>query len=303
MYDILIIGSGSAGMTAAIYASRARLKTLVVAGEAWGGQLMFTTEVENFPGFREGIQGPDLMMSMWKQAERFGAEFLFKDATSVDFSSRPFRLVAGGKTYESGAVIIATGASPKWLGVEGERRLTGKGVSTCSTCDAALYEGKSAVVVGGGDSAMEEALALAKFARDVKVVHRRDKLRASRILQERAQREPKIAFVWNSTVSEILGRDRVEGIRISRVDAGEESTLACDAVFVAIGHAPNTSLFKGQVELDEAGYVVSRGTTGTSVDGVFVAGEVADSRYRQAIAEAGMGCMAAIDAQRYLEGQ
>ncbi len=301
LYDLLIIGSGCAGMTAAIYAGRARLSTLVVAGEAWGGQLMLTTEVENFPGFKDGILGAELMTRMREQAGRFGAEFLFRDATSVDFSSRPFRVTAAGKHYDSRAVIIATGASPKWLGVEGEKRFAGKGVSMCSTCDAPLYAGKKAVVVGGGDSAMEEALALAKFAAEVKVLHRRDSLRASKILQERAERDPKISFVWNSVVEEILGRERVEGIRIRRVDTGEESVLECDAVFLAIGRVPNTAIFAGQVELDERGYVVSREMVRTSVDGVFVAGEAADARYRQAIVEAGMGCMAAIEAQRYLE--
>jgi thioredoxin reductase (NADPH) len=302
LYDVIVIGSGPTGLTAAIYASRGKLKTLVIAGSMWGGQLMLTTEVENFPGFQGGILGPDLMDNMRRQAERFGAKIIFDDATAVDFSSRPFKVTVGGKVYEGKSVIIATGASAKWLGVEGETRLRGRGVSVCATCDAAFFKDKRAMVVGGGDTAMEEALVLSKFAREVKVVHRRDKLRAAIILQERAFKDPKIEFIWNSTVQEILGKDRVEGIRLRRVDTNEEFEMTCDAVFIAIGHKPNTEIFKGQIELDRAGYVAAKDITKTSVEGVFVAGDVQDYRYRQAIIAAGSGCKAAMDAKKYLEG-
>jgi thioredoxin reductase (NADPH) len=302
LYDVIIIGSGPAGLTAALYTSRARLKTLVVAGAMWGGQLMLTTEVENFPGFKKGILGPDLMDSMRKQAERFGAEMVFDDATAVDFSSKPFKVTVGSKVYEGKSVIIATGASARWLGLESEARLRGKGVSVCATCDAAFFKDKEVVVVGGGDTAIEEALALSKFAREVKIIHRRDKLRASKILQERAFKDPKIGFIWNSTVKEILGKDKVEGIKLRKVDSNEEFELTCDAVFIAIGHKPNTEIFKGQIELDHAGYVVAEDTTRTSVEGVFVAGDAQDYRYRQAVMAAGAGCKAAMDVEKYLEG-
>ncbi|MFB0513998.1 MAG: thioredoxin-disulfide reductase [Candidatus Bathyarchaeia archaeon] len=298
---MVVIGSGTAGLTAALYTSRAKLKTLVVAGAMWGGQLMLTTEVENFPGFKEGILGPDLMDNMWKQAERFGSEMIFDDATAVDFSSKPFKVMVGSKVYEGKSVIIATGASARWLGLESETRLRGRGVSVCATCDAAFFKDKKAVVVGGGDTAIEEALALSKFAREVKVIHRRDKLRASKILQERAFKNPKIEFIWNSTVQEILGKDRVEGIRLRKVDSNEEFELACDAVFIAIGWKPETEIFKGQIELDKAGYVIAKDTTKTSVEGVFVAGDAQDYRYRQAVTAAGAGCKAAMDAEKYLE--
>jgi len=301
LYDVIVMGSGPAGFTAAVYASRAELKTLVVAGAMWGGQLMLTTEVENFPGFKEGILGPDLMDNMWKQAERFGAEMIFEDATAVDFSSKPFKVTVGSKVYEGKTVIVATGASARWLGLESETRLRGRGVSVCATCDAAFFKDKKAVVVGGGDTALEEALALSKFVREVKVVHRRDKLRATKILQDRAVKDPKIEFIWNSTVQEILGKDRVEGIKLKKVGSNEEFELTCDAVFIAIGHKPNTEIFKDQIELNQAGYVVVNGTTKTSVEGVFVAGDVQDYRYRQAITSAGAGCKAAMDAIRYLE--
>ena len=302
MYDTIIIGSGPAGLTAAIYASRAKLKTLVVAGAKWGGQLMLTTEVENFPGFKEGILGPDLMDNMWKQAKRFGAEMTFEDAMAVDFASKPFKITAGGKVYEGKSVIIATGASARWLGLESEKRLRGKGVSVCATCDAAFFKDKKVAVVGGGDSAIEEALALSKFAREVKVIHRRDKLRASKILQERAFNDPKIEFIWNSTVQDILGKDRVEGVKLRKVDSNEESKLACDAVFIAIGWKPETEIFRGKIELNQAGYIVAKDTTKTNIEGVFVAGDAQDYRYRQAITAAAAGCMAALDAEKYLEG-
>ena len=302
VYDVVILGSGPAGLTAAIYTSRARLKTLVVAGTMWGGQLMFTQEVENFPGFEKGILGPKLMDEMRKQAERFGAELIFETATAVDFKSKPFKVTAGNKVYEGKSVIIATGSSAKWLGLESEERLRGRGVSVCATCDAPFFRNKRVVVVGGGDTAMEEALVLSKFASEVKIIHRRDKLRASKYLQEKAFENPKITFVWNSTVQEILGKNRVAGVRLKRVDSGEESNLSCDAVFIAIGYKPNTEIFEGQVELDQRGYIVAREATRTSIEGVFVAGNVEDYRYRQAVAAAGAGCKAALDAKKYLIG-
>ena len=302
MYDVIVIGSGPAGLTAAIYAGRTRLNTLVVAGAMWGGQLMLTEVVENFPGFKSGILGPDLMDNMWKQAERFGAKMIFDDATAVDFSSKPFKVKVGTKEYEGRSVIIATGASPKWLGLESETRLRGRGVSVCATCDAPFFKDKKVMVVGGGDTAMEEALVLSKFAREVKIIHRRDKLRASKILQERAFKDPKIEFIWSSTVQEVLGKDRVEGIRLRKVDSKEEFELGCDGVFVAIGYKPNTEIFKGQIELDQAGYVVAEDNTKTSVEGVFVAGDAQDYRYRQAVMAAGTGCKAAMDAEKYLQG-
>ena len=300
MYDIIIIGSGPAGLTAAIYTSRAGLKTLVAAGAAWGGQLMLTAEVENFPGFKDGTLGPELMDNMYKQAERFGAEIIFEDASEVDFSMRPFKVKAGNNVYRGQSVIIATGASPKWLGLESEKRLRGRGVSVCATCDAVFFRDKVAVVVGGGDTALQEALELARFVNQVKIVHRRNQLRASKVLQERASKNTKIQFIWNSTVQEVLGENKVDGVRLKRTDTGEETTLKCDAVFVAVGHEPNTQVFKGQVELDEKGYVVAKDETRTSIEGVFVAGDVKDYHYRQAITAAGAGCKAALDVQRFL---
>jgi len=302
VYDVVILGSGPAGLTASIYTSRAGLKTLVVAGMLWGGQLMLTQDVENFPGFENGILGPKLMEEMRKQAERCGAELIFENATSVDFKSKPFKVTAGNTVYEAKTVIIATGASAKWLGLESETRLRGRGVSVCATCDAPFFRNKKVVVVGGSDTAMEEAFVLSKVASEVKVIHRRDKLRACKFLQEKAFENPKITFVWNSRVQEILGKDRVEGVRLRRVDSGEESVLECDAVFVAIGHTPNTDIFKDQIELDQTGYIAAREETRTNIEGVFVAGDVADHRYRQAIAAAGSGCKAALDAEKYLIG-
>jgi len=301
MYDVIIIGSGPAGLTAAIYTSRMKLKTLVATGVTWGGQLMLTKEVENFPGFKDGILGPDLMENMLRQAEKFGAEILFEDVSEVDFSTNPFKVKAGDNTYEGRSVIAATGASPKWLGLESEKRLTGRGVSVCATCDAAFFKDKITVVVGGGDTAIQDAMELSRYASQVFVVHRRDQLRASRILQERASKNPKIKFIWNSTVQEILGQDKVEGVKLRRTDTGAESTLRCDAVFLAIGHEPNTQIFRGKLELDEKGYIVVKDETRTSVEGVFAAGDVQDYRYKQAITAAAAGCKAALDAQRYLE--
>jgi thioredoxin reductase (NADPH) len=302
VYDAIILGSGPAGLTASIYTSRAGLKTLVVAGTTWGGQLMLTREVENFPGFENGILGPDLMTAMRKQAERCGAELIFEHATAAYFKSKPFKITAGSKVYEARTVIIATGASAKWLGLESETRLRGRGVSVCATCDAPFFKNKKVVVVGGGDTAMEEALFLSKVVSEVNIIHRRNKLRACKCLQESAFAEPKLRFIWNSTVTEVLGKDRVEGVKLRNVVSGEESVLSCKAVFLAIGYTPNTGIFQDQIELDETGYIIVRDGTRTNIEGVFVAGDVADYRYRQAIAAAGSGCKAALDAEKYLLG-
>lgn len=300
MYDTIILGSGPAGLTAAIYTSRAGLKTLVIGGVMWGGQLMLTREVENFPGFENGILGPDLMASIRNQAERCGAELIFENATAVDFSSRPFKINVGDKIYTAKTVIIATGASAKWLGLKSEMRLRGRGVTVCATCDGPFFKNKNVVVVGGGDTAMEEALFLSKIVADVKVIHRRDSLRACKYLQEKAFTNSKISFVWNSKVTEILGKDKVEGVRIIDSVSKKETILNCDAVFLAIGYTPNTSIFKGQIELDQNSYIVVKGDSKTNIDGVFAAGDVADDRYRQAVAAVGSGCKAALDAEKYL---
>ncbi len=302
MRHVVIIGSGPAGLTAAIYTARANLSPLLIEGWQSGGQLTTTTEVENYPGFAKGIVGPELMKEMRAQAERFGTEFLTGDVSAVNFKNRPLTLtIDGERTVETQTAIIATGASAIPIGVPNEKRLTGHGVSTCATCDGFFFRGKELVVVGGGDSAMEEATFLTKFATKVSIVHRRDKLRASKIMQERAMKNEKIAFVWNSVVEDILGRDLVTGVRLKNVVTGKTTDLACAGVFVAIGHRPNTALFTGQLDMDEKGYIrTSKGTT-TSVPGIFAAGDVQDSTYRQAITAAGTGCMAAIDVERFLE--
>lgn len=298
---VVIIGSGPAGLTAAVYTARANLEPLMIEGIEAGGQLMLTTEVENFPGFIDGIMGPELMERMRKQAQRFGTEVVTDNVRSVDFSSKPFSVSTSDTTYSADAVIISTGASARMLEVPGERELLGHGVSTCATCDGFFFRGKELLIVGGGDSAMEEANFLTKFASKVTVVHRRDSLRASKIMQDRAFDNPKIEFLWNSHITEIVGDGKVAGAKIANLKAGTESLVDTDGVFVAIGHTPNTSLFEGQLELT-GGYIATEGTTtATSVEGVFAAGDVVDFRYRQAITAAGMGCQAAIDAERYLE--
>lgn len=302
-YDIIIIGSGPAGLTAAIYAGRALVKTLVIAGRLPGGQLMLTSGVENFPGFSNGIQGSDLMQEMRKQAERFGAEIVDEDAELVDFSRRPFQVVAGGKVYTSKAAIIATGSSAKWLGLPSEEKLRGRGVSSCATCDGYFFREKRVVVVGGGDTAVEEALFLTKYAAEVVVIHRRNVLRASKIMQKRAQAHEQIKFVWDSVVEEIMGQQKVEGVKVRNVKTGEVSIVPCDGVFVAIGFQPNTKIFEQQIALDEKGYIIARERTKTTQEGVLVAGDVHDYRYRQAVTAAGEGCKAAMDALAYLEEQ
>lgn len=303
MHNVIIIGSGPAGLTAAVYAARANLSPLLIEGWQSGGQLTTTTEVENFPGFAKGIMGPDLMKEMRAQAERFGTAFLTGDVTAVDFRKRPVTVtVDQERTIEARTVIIATGASAIPIGLKNEARLTGHGVSTCATCDGFFFRGKELVVVGGGDSAMEEANFLTKFATRVYVVHRRDKLRASKIMQDRALKNERISFIWNSVVEDILGTDVVTGVRLKNLVMGTTTTLPISGVFIAIGHRPNTALFAGQLDMDAKGYIVTKqGTTATSVPGVFAAGDVQDSIYRQAVTAAGTGCMAAIDAERYLE--
>ncbi|HNP81394.1 MAG TPA: thioredoxin-disulfide reductase [Nitrospira sp.] len=304
MHNVVIIGSGPAGLTAAIYAARANLSPLLIEGWQSGGQLTTTTEVENYPGFSKGIMGPELMKEMRAQAERFGTIFLTGDVSAVDLAQRPFHLtIDGEQTVTAATLILATGASAIPLGVPNETRLIGHGVSTCATCDGYFFRGKDLVVVGGGDSALEEANFLTKFARTVTVVHRRDRLRASKIMQDRAMKNEKISFAWNSVVEDILGTDLVTGARLKNLVTGASSELACDGVFVAIGHRPNTDLFKSQLTMDEKGYILTSQGTTTSVAGVFAAGDVQDTKYRQAITAAGSGCMAAIDAERFLESR
>jgi len=307
--DVIIIGSGPAGLTAAIYAARANLAPLVIEGEPSstsdqpGGQLMLTTDIENYPGFVDGIQGPELMDTFRKQAARFGAEYLTAKATQVDFSTRPFSLWVEDEELRARSVIISTGARSLMLGLPNELELVGHGVSTCATCDGFFFRGHTIAVVGGGDSALEEALFLTKFADKVSVIHRRDALRASKIMQNRAFANPKIEFVWDSVVSELLGTERLEGLRLRNVKSGKESDLPATGLFVAIGHVPNTALFAGQLDMDDAGYLITHDGTRTNVEGVFASGDVQDHVYRQAITAAGSGCMAAIDAERWLESQ
>ena len=303
MRDLIILGSGPAGLTAGVYAARAHLKPLIVDGHEPGGQLTLTTMVENFPGFPEGLLGPDLIRSMRQQAERFGAEYRHGTATEADLSRRPFRITIDGATEECQTLIIATGASAKMLGLESERKLVGHGVSTCATCDGFFFQDQEVMVVGGGDSALEEALFLTKFAKRVTLIHRRDKLRASKIMQEKALAHPKVDFLWDSVPEEILdvAKEQVTAVRVRNLKTGAVTERPIDGIFVAIGHTPNTAIFQGKLEMDAVGYITTHDGTKTSVPGVFAAGDVQDHVYRQAITAAGSGCMAAIDAERFLE--
>jgi len=301
MYDVAIIGSGPAGLTAAIYAARAKLATLVLTGDALGGQIATTNDVENYPGFEE-ITGPDLTMRMRAQAERFGAETVFDQITEVDFNGPPFSLVGGSTAYEARTVIVATGASPKLLGVPGEQEFWGRGVSVCATCDGAFFQGQPVTVVGGGDSALQEGLFLTRFASTVTIVHRRDELRAGPYLQDRARQDPKIEFIWDSVVTEVRGGEVVSSVGLKNVKSGDEVDFPTEGVFIFVGHFPNTDLFKGKLEMDDEGYVISDRFMHTSVDGVFVAGEAQDHYFRQAITSAGEGCQAAMEAEKFLAG-
>ncbi len=300
MYDVIIIGSGSAGYTAAVYSCRAGRKTLLVAGSIPGGQLMLTSDVENFPGFPESVLGPELMEQMRKQAERFGPEIIYDDASKVNFKSKPFEVTVGKRILQGKTVIISTGANAKWLGIPSETKFRGHGVSSCATCDGFFFKEREVVVVGGGDTAMEEATFLANITKQVTVVHRRDRLRASQIMQERSLRNPKIKFVWDSVVEEILGESNVTGVKSRNLKTGKEQLLKTDGVFVAIGYEPNTSIFKGQIDLDPKGYIITHKETETNVPGIFAAGDVRDFRYRQAVTAAADGCKAAMDADRFI---
>lgn len=302
--SVIIIGSGPAGLTAAIYAARANLQPLVIEGEEAGGQLMTTNDVENFPGFPDGVTGPELMALVRKQAQRFGTQFVSRNVSAVDLSRRPFKVTVGKEVFQSRAIIVSTGASAKYLGLPNEKRLLGRGVSACATCDGAFFRNQSVAVVGGGDTAMEEATFLTRFASKVWVVHRRDSFRASKIMVDRVLSNPKIEVIWNSELKDVLGEDSVTGIRLYNSVTKETQDLALDGVFLAIGHKPNTEIFKNQLTMNETGYLVTKPkSTYTSVEGVFACGDVQDHVYRQAISAAGTGCMAAIDCERWLESQ
>lgn len=300
-WDVVIIGSGPASLTAAIYTTRGASSTLILGGEKWGGQLMLTTEVDNYPGFPEGIEGPDLMQQMRKQSERFGAEFIEKNVDAVNFSKEHFELTAGDTKYLAKSVIIATGAETKWLGVPGEDRLRGRGISSCAPCDAPFFKEKDVAVIGGGDSAMEEALVLTKYSKSVTIVHRREEFRASAAMQKKVLDNKRIKVIWNATVKEFVGEQKLEKILLESTKTGEISELVVEGAFVSVGHAPSTDIFKGKVELDEKGYIVVRDHTKTSVEGVFVAGDVHDYHYRQAATAVGFGCMAGMEAIKYLD--
>lgn len=302
LHDVIIIGSGPAGWTAAIYAARGSLDVIVFEGPEPGGQLTLTTEVENFPGFEEGVMGPELMEKCKKQAIRFGTKVISENITKVDFTSDVKKVWAGEKEFHAKSIIISTGASARWLGLESEMKFKGRGVSSCATCDGFFFKDKNILVVGGGDSAMEEATFLTKFGKNVTIVHRRDTLRASKIMQERAKKNEKITFLWNSTIVEFLGDSVLSGVRVKDTQTGEEKEVPCAGVFIAIGHIPNTKFLDDAVSVDDQGYiVVELGTVKTNVSGVFAAGDVVDKRYRQAVTAAGMGCMAAMDAEKWLE--
>lgn len=302
IYNTIIVGSGPAGLTAALYAARAELKPLVIAGLKPGGQLMDTTEVENFPGFPKGIMGPELMQNMTEQVKSFGAEVLQENVESADFSGRPFKIKTDKQEYLARSIIIATGAEANWLNIPSEQRLRGKGVSACATCDGFFFKGKELAVLGGGDSAMEEATFLTKFATRVTIVHRRDEFKASKIMLKRAQDNPKINFIKNVTVLEVLGENSVEGLKVKDNASGEEKTIPLQGVFLAIGHTPSSKVFSNSgIEVDQKGYIVVKNQTSSNIEGVFVAGDVADHRYRQAVSAAGAGCMAALDVEKYLE--
>jgi len=299
-YDVIIIGSGPAGFTAGIYTSRAKLKTLIISGSLPGGQLMTTSEVENYPGFPNGIFGPELMMNMRQQAERFATTIIDDEVLKVDFKKRPFLISTHSETYEGRAILLCTGASPRKLGIDGEQEFGGRGVSYCATCDGPFFKGEEIAVIGGGDTAIEEATFLTKFGKAVKIIHRRDFLRASKILQEKAFENSKIQFVWNNVVTRIAGNKKIESIDVKNLTTGKTQNLSVGGLFVAIGHEPNTLIFKDQLELDDKGYVVLKENTKTSVEGVFAAGDVHDYRYRQAVTAAGFGCMAALDVEKWL---
>ena len=305
MRNVVIIGSGCAGLTAAIYAARANLKPLVIRGVEAGGQLTLTTLVENFPGFSQGVQGPELIEQMQKQAAEFGAEFLEGHVTRADLSRRPFAIATENERIETRTLIIASGASAKMMGLESERKLLGHGVSTCATCDGYFYRGKEVAVVGGGDTAGEEAMFLTRYATEVTLIHRRDQLRASKIMQDRLLHNKKIKFIWNSVVADVLdvNKGEVTGIKLKNTKTGEEAIKSCDGLFIGIGHSPNTSLFRGQLEMNDVGYLITHDGSKTNLPGVFAAGDVQDHVYQQAITAAGSGCMAAIDAERFLEAE
>jgi len=300
LYDVIIIGSGPAGYTAGIYTSRAKLRTLIISGTLPGGQLMTTSEVDNYPGFPNGIFGPELMMNMRQQAERFGTVIVDDEVIRVDFQKRPFIITTHGENYEAESVLICTGASPRKLGIKAEQQFAGRGVSYCATCDGPFFKGEDIIVVGGGDTAIEEATFLTKFGKSVRIVHRRDSLRASKILQEKAFENPKIQFLWNSVISDIKGSNKIGTIVVRDINSEKEQKILAGGLFVAIGHEPNTAIFNGQLEMDDKGYILLKNQTRTSIEGVFAAGDVHDYRYRQAVTAAGFGCMAALDVEKWV---